>query len=171
MCPASLETLSDELLVEIFLFVRGPLTADWTTSSCLADLSLCSRRFHQLVEPILYSRFLFWDEPKTLVAAQLRTLLDKPHLTSYVKFLDRRYMRGYLGLSSLTEDYCLKIRMLLPDEVYGQDFCDEWYLEICPRARSDWSANWPVLENEGPLVAFLLVMFSEKHSNYRICTI
>lgn len=72
----NLETIPNEILIEIFC-------ADSATSD-LCSISLVSRRFHNLVAPILYKhvQLVKNDRPQSQIQLFLRTILSRPVVAS-----------------------------------------------------------------------------------------
>jgi hypothetical protein len=67
--------LSNELLVEIFRSIQD--------TKCLANLSLCCRRIHCVVEPVLHSKFT--QTGQKAIPAFLRRIIARPDLMQYVR--------------------------------------------------------------------------------------
>jgi len=133
------DKVSTEVVVEIFKYI--PLNRD------LANVSLCSRRFHELAEPILYSSFTQTGE--NAIPAYLRTVSKKPHLTRLVKRftaspwdpLDLSFIEG-------DEQMVSWVRSFMPASVHGELFCEDWFRVLVS------GVNWD------PAVALLLLLFS-----------
>lgn len=82
----NLKTIPNEILIEIFC-------ADSTTSH-LCSVSLVSRRFHNLVAPILYKhvQLVKNDRPQSQIQLFLRTILSRPVVASYVRQLEVQWV-------------------------------------------------------------------------------
>jgi len=127
----------------------------------LVNISLCSRHFYDLVQPLLYYSFsvysfskrYVWDHKK--VALFLRQIRLKPHLAQHVKKLEVvvdpfRYFQGGEFHHSVAreEDESVRrwVRDALPNEVFGRDFCLQWHRAVF--SPKYWDA----------VVAFILVV-------------
>jgi hypothetical protein len=108
----------------------------------LVNISLCSRYFYDLVQPLLYYSFgvssfskrLGWDHKR--VALFLCQIRLKPHLAQYVKhfnvvaipFVHIQAGEFHLILSREEDESVRRwVRDALPDEVFGRDFCQQWH--------------------------------------------
>lgn len=80
------ETIPNEILIEIFC-------ANSTTRH-LCGISLVSRRFHNLVAPVLYKhvQLVKNDRPQSQIQLFLRTILSRPVVASYVRQLDVQWV-------------------------------------------------------------------------------
>jgi hypothetical protein len=121
----------------------------------LLCISLSCKLFYELAQPLLY------NEVKVPYALRidnlLRALVRRPSLAGFVKSLDSPAvqpgwkrsieMEGNLDLSFMTEPQCEWMRRNLPDEVFGEDICDEWHQKLL-------SGNWDAV------LGFLLLLFS-----------
>lgn len=68
----------------------------------LTSLSLVSRRFHALVEPILYKYIIITQTTPAGIARFLRTILSRPIFASYVRHLDASWI--YITPLTLASD-------------------------------------------------------------------
>lgn len=124
----SFVSLSAELVLGIFLYLPP---------STFASLSLCCKRFHQLVEPQLY-RSITQTRGSTLQQF-LRSLSIKPHRAKYVQHISAKAWDHQTKISTRFLDIDqsgprvrphAQIQDLLPRELFGKRHCEEWYQRI-----------------------------------------
>lgn len=95
-------TIPNEIFVEIF-------ASSSTDSPFLSSISLVNRRFHSLVEPILYKLIHLSGDRSLPSAIQqfLRTVVSRPLLASYVRLLNVDWvhpLQATLGVTSDSQD-------------------------------------------------------------------
>lgn len=129
--------LPNEVLAQVFLQVDDPST--------LYDLALCSRRIHEIVEPVLYS--VFRDVEGHDLALFLRTILAKPHLRKHVRTFDSCDGRYYFF--RVTGAQMHDTEPLFSMDIFGQE---DW-----SRLRMICLASLPLLSRSPHLCSSLVV--------------
>jgi hypothetical protein len=86
----SAQILPGELVIEIAKYI--------TCRKTLAALSQCSKRFHALVESLLYSTFIQTGDGAEALPQFLRTVSAKPHLGRYVKAIIAESHEGTMDM-------------------------------------------------------------------------
>ncbi|KAH7321631.1 hypothetical protein BKA65DRAFT_555982 [Rhexocercosporidium sp. MPI-PUGE-AT-0058] len=146
----SFNSLSAELVLEVFLYVHP---------SAFVSLSLCCKRFHELVEPQLYMTFT--QTRSTALQQFLRSLSIKPHRTKYVQHISAKAWDRQTVISTRFLDIDqsgprvqphVQIRELLPEEDFGKRHCEEWYQAVF--TNRGWDA----------IIALLLVICTKLES-------
>ncbi|KFY10149.1 hypothetical protein V492_05162 [Pseudogymnoascus sp. VKM F-4246] len=99
----TINDLPDELIISIARFITLNFSGNAQSTSDMRDnsltilrLSLCSRRFHSLVEPVLYERFHgSWRGSPAYLEGFLLRLMKRPDLARRVRFIRWRDILGY----------------------------------------------------------------------------
>jgi len=123
-----LEALSNEFIAAIF----SELQSSGGRKSSRRDLysvSLCCRRFSELVKPYLYQRFI--QRGRHNATTFLRALLENAQLRTYVKHIDLSSSEVYLE----SGEQCFELPFLS-----GKD--GDWLQGYLPDLDSEYSKNW-----------------------------
>ncbi|KAH9215794.1 hypothetical protein DL95DRAFT_408294 [Leptodontidium sp. 2 PMI_412] len=124
----SIGSLSAELVLEVFLYIQP---SDFT------NLSLCCKRFHELVEPQLYRTIT--QTRANALQQFLRSLSIKPHRAKYVQHITAKAWDHQTAISTRFLDLDqsgprvkpqVQIRKLLPESLFGKEHCEQWYEAI-----------------------------------------
>ncbi|KAG4439275.1 hypothetical protein IFR05_005260 [Cadophora sp. M221] len=146
----SFNSLSVEVALEIFLYVHP---------SDFPSLSLCCKRFHELVEPQLYRAIT--QTRANAVQQFLRSLSIKPYRAKYVQHISAKAWDHQTAISTRFLDLDqsgprvkpqVQIRKLLPEVIFGKEHCEDWYKAIF--TNRGWDA----------IVALLLVLCTNLES-------
>ncbi len=141
-----LHALSNELITGILLHLDSHTT-----------ISKCSRQFHDIAEPILYSKIIL-NHPKSYTLF-IRTLVAKPYLVKHVRhFQTSGHPYGWdFDLTFLSKGQRDWIRAQLPDAIHGKGTCNNWFKGMFFPAKVDW-LDVPTFWDA--ITAFLLSIFS-----------
>jgi hypothetical protein len=142
----ALEDLAHEIVQEIIRHVPHPQTS----------LSLCSKRLHNLTEPILHTNVSL--RHKTSYPLLVRTITCRPDLASYVRhFQTFAYTADRdFDLSFLKDRRW--VRQYLP-RIFGEETCNHWCREMFVfklQYRMCMATAWDAI------TAFLLGPFSDR---------
>ncbi|KAH6704186.1 hypothetical protein BKA61DRAFT_183682 [Leptodontidium sp. MPI-SDFR-AT-0119] len=115
-----LNELATELLTEIFLHLDS--NPSWKS------LALCSKRLHAIVEPLLYSKVHLIKSQKSCLM-YIRSISTNPHLVQHVRDF-HTYDGSDYDMQPLPTQERAWMRQTLPDNVYGEAVCDEWFSQM-----------------------------------------
>jgi hypothetical protein len=124
----SFESLSNELVAAIFGEIQT-FQRPYITRKDLYSVSLCCRRFSEIVKPYLYLSFM--QRGTHSAPAFLRTLLENAQLRTYVKHIDLSSPEDTLGDGV----QCFELPFLSDKE-------GDWLQGYLPDLDCEYCKNW-----------------------------